>query len=849
MKVCPLLFCGLLFFYYLCMFIKNLLVMKKLILLLSFVSFLFSSLYAVKAYPGLIEITQPNGVVLNVYLYGDENFSYMTTEDGYLVKYNDLGFIEYAQIGTNGAIESVGVFAHNVVNRTQLELDYLRKTPKVEFIREKLERIGNAISCEKESIQRANAARSSEGFPLKGSPKSLVILVNFENLKFKSPAANADFTRMLNQYNYAENSATGSARDYFRTASNGVFEPNFVVVGPYDLPHATTYYGKDENGRIDVKAGNLIVDACTAADADVDFTEYDTNADGYIDNVFVYYAGYNQAEGGGVNTIWPHRSVILTDVYYDGVRIYDYACTSEFRSNKGAVMCGIGTFCHEFGHVLSLPDLYATNDASHATMGSWDIMDKGSYNNNGRTPPTYSAYERFYLGWLTPTQLTVGAYNLEPIAKSNKAYLIAANEHNLDGKNPDSNEFFLLENRHKDYENDGVPANGMLVTHITYSRSKWNNNIVNNDPDDMGVEVVCAFGTTSTPHQNVFPGSAEKTSISFTIADALIDTITSIVSEDNIISFVYGSPDFVPSVKTVGELEDFSVEFGQAAIQTLELNGEGILDGDISIDLSIADNYAIRLVGDSDTNFVKSIKVTPDEEGNFNAKIDIKFEPKVYSILSFLSDNIVVSSKYSELNIAVRGKAKKPVLVVPPVAYEAENVTPYTFTAVWDTVFDATEYLLSVYNLAGNDTLFVLQNHVLKADKSDKMKFDVVNLLGGTDYKYRVKASDKDPYGSYENITDYSNEISVTTLPGYGVESRKLDVLKNGDKYMIYLPVVDENHSIFVYSLEGHLITPVPVLYNIVELPVLASNRVYILKYASNDGLKRKSKVIKLYYE
>jgi hypothetical protein len=183
------------------------------------------------------------------------------------------------------------------------------------------------------------------------------------------------------------------------------------------------------------------------------------------------------------------------------------------------------------------------------------------------------------------------------------------------------------------------------------------------------------------------------------------------------------------------------------------------------------------------------------------------------------------------------------------MAYSAENIAPYTFTAVWDTVFDATEYLLSVYNIAGNDTSFVLKNHVVKAENLDKMKFGVANLLGGTDYKYRVKASDKDPYGRYENITDYSNEISVTTLPGFGVESRKLDVLKEGNKYMVYLPIVDENHSIFVYSMEGYLITSVPVISNIVELPMLTSNKVYILKYASNDGLKRKSKVIKLYYE
>ena len=40
---------------------------------------------------------------------------------------------------------------------------------------------------------------------------------------------------------------------------------------------------------------------------------------------------------------------------------------------------GIGTFCHEFSHILGLPDLYATNDAEHKTLGIWDIMASGSY--------------------------------------------------------------------------------------------------------------------------------------------------------------------------------------------------------------------------------------------------------------------------------------------------------------------------------------------------------------------------------------------------------------------------------------------------------------------------------------
>ncbi|MBO5729133.1 MAG: M6 family metalloprotease domain-containing protein [Paludibacteraceae bacterium] len=825
--------------------------MKKLLFFIFFVFLSFSATYAVKAYPGLIEIIQPDGSSLNVYLHGDENFSYMTTEDGYLLKYNDLGFVEYAQLKSNNVIELTGLVAHNINSRAQIELDYLKSTQKVDCFREKLKNIESIILEEKFQTQYANSSYSNEGFPLKGSPKSLVILVNFDNLKFKSPTANADFTRMLNQYNYAENSATGSARDYFRTSSNGVFEPNFVVVGPYDLPQVVSYYGRDSGGRIDEKAGNLIVDACNAADPDVDFTEYDTNGDGYIDNVFVYYAGYNQAEGAGDNTVWPHRSAIMTEIYYDGVRIYDYACTSEFRSNKGAVMCGIGTFCHEFGHVLSLPDLYATNNATHATMGSWDIMDHGSYNNNGRTPPTYSAYERFYLGWLTPVQLSDGGYNLEPIALSNRAYIIADTEHNLDGKNPNPKEFFLIENRHNKFEHDGVQANGLLITHVNYAKSRWNSNVVNNYPDDMGVEIVCAFGSTAQPYQNVFPGSMQKTSVALTKRDGtMIDSLSSIVQKDSVISFVYGRPDFVPTLEVIDKIEDFVVDFGESAIKTLEIKADGIVSGDLTVSLAIGENYGLRLNSSEDTAFVKSLTLTPDN-GSVHLVIDVKFSPKVYSILSYFSDNILISTNFACSSVAVRGKSIKPILVVPPVAYEAKDITPYAFTASWGEVYDATSYYLSVYSLNGDDTLYVKNNEFLVADSlKNGLSCSITNLKEATTYYYRLRSSDKDLFnGLYENITDYSNEISVTTLPGFGAESRKLDIMKKDDKYEIYLPIVDENHSIFIYSIDGRFITSVPVYTNVVELPQLQSNCVYILKYASNDALKRKSKVIKFYYE
>jgi hypothetical protein len=156
---------------------------------------------------------------------------------------------------------------------------------------------------------------------------------------------------------------------------------------------------------------------------------------------------------------------------------------------------------------------------------------------------------------------------------------------------------------------------------------------------------------------------------------------------------------------------------------------------------------------------------------------------------------------------------------------------------------------LSVYYLDGLDTIFVLQNQVVESSKTAQISCNVINLKEAQEYKYAVRASDKDPYGRYENITNYSNEITVTTLSGFGAESRKLDILKQGDTYVAYLPTFDENHSIFIYTIEGKLITSVPVNSNIVEIPQLPSKRVYILKYASNEQLKAKTKVIKLYYE
>jgi len=165
---------------------------------------------------------------------------------------------------------------------------------------------------------------------------------------------------------------------------------------------------------------------------EIDFSQYDNDGDGEVDYIFIFYAGYGQNEGAPDWTIWPHAAKLWDfygiDCSYNGVRFNDYACTNELQGNRGTVRTGIGTFVHEYSHILGLMDIYPTRlsgSAREVSCGSYDVMDSGSYNNHGNTPPCFSAFERYSLGWLSPRKLT-GPENiiLDPLHTTNTALLI-----------------------------------------------------------------------------------------------------------------------------------------------------------------------------------------------------------------------------------------------------------------------------------------------------------------------------------------------------------------------------------------------------------------------------------------
>lgn len=619
---------------------------KKIILvplIALFCQMLVESAFAVKAYPFPITVTQPDGSSVTILLHGDEFHHYKTTTDGYLLKANTQGYLTYATVNAAGEVTESEFTAKDAPKRTETEIQFLRTVNQAAMI-QKAQSLPLKIKAFKAQ------ALPQKVFPSTGSPKSLVILVNFSDKSFVTPTPQLSFTNLLNQDSYSANGGTGSARDYFMASTYGAFLPNFDVVGPVTLPQTLDFYGKNDASGSDTNAVQMIIDACTAANnAGLDFTQYDTDNDGVVDNVFVYYAGYNEAEGGPANTIWPHRwgiyptslfpgnsnySGTVASVTFDGKRVMDYACTSELRGSSGTNMCGIGTFCHEFGHVLGLPDFYDTSGTQSHTLDYWDIMDAGSYNNTGRTPPTYSVYERFFLNYLIPEQKSsTASLTLTPIYQgktvpantTNQAFLLSATTHNLNGSNPSPKEFFLLEYRQKTGWDTYLPAEGMCVWHIDYDQTAWDNNAPNNytgstqtAASHMRVYLVPPTGVGTTPPTSAFT-SGSFTPITWTGTD-INRALTNITKTASNITFDFMAPD----ISTTGNFTGFSTTLGTpSATQSISISAAN-LAGNLNLNFQNSIHYEMKL--STDITWVKNLSLVPNA-GKVTGTLQIRFNP------------------------------------------------------------------------------------------------------------------------------------------------------------------------------------------------------------------------------
>jgi len=209
----------------------------------------------------------------------------------------------------------------------------------------------------------------------------------------------------------------------------------------FQLPGTQGYYGSDSTGSAYAGAlsgqgtlmnvdngcnppGAIAYDAATLMDPNVDFNQFDSDRDGWVDFFELVYQGQpeNILGESGVNNVWPHSSDLA--YYYPGgyvshdqlrdhqdrllywtdatqtvmtttvtgfivyVKVGPYNVNAEFSDET--------TFSHEYGHSLGLPDNYSLG--SRVTMGEWDLMSSGAGH--------MSIWDKQELGWIVPFRLT-----------------------------------------------------------------------------------------------------------------------------------------------------------------------------------------------------------------------------------------------------------------------------------------------------------------------------------------------------------------------------------------------------------------------------------------------------------
>ncbi len=463
---------------------------RKRIATLFMLCIIASTSFAVPAYRGWQTKTQPDGTTIEVQLIGDEFHHYWQDRSGNVVRCDSLG---YWRVVEN------------------------QPTPATIKARRQASRMLQS---------RPNKAAGSVNL----APRGLVILVNFSNSKFTNANNQAAMNELMNSDNYTYDGATGSVRQFFSDQSDGQYTPEFDVIGPVTLTNNVAHYGGNDASGNDVLPGDMVVEACSIANASygVDFTKYDNDGDGYVDFVYIVYAGKGEADGGADNTIWPHNwsldaarywnncSYTTTQSRFDGKYINNYACSGEL-SGTGA-RTGIGTIAHEFGHVIGLPDLYdidyGQNYENQATPGDWHIMDGGSYNNSGKTPPNYTIYDKYFLGWKTPTNPGAKAQTLTLQAAGTsgfQGYQIATSNDLLLANN--TNTVYYIENRQKSGWDAYLPGHGLVIWRIMYSQSVWNNNGPNDTDGTLRYTIVSASGNTTKlgTAADPFPGIKEVT--------------------------------------------------------------------------------------------------------------------------------------------------------------------------------------------------------------------------------------------------------------------------------------------------------------------------------------------------
>lgn len=305
----------------------------------------------------------------------------------------------------------------------------------------------------------------------------------------------------------------GSFTHFFDEMSGGQLKlTGRVLPRRYESLGPATAYVADSSGTLG-DYGRFNCEILEQADLDVDMGAFDNDGpdgrpnsgddDGYVDILFINLhtapENFFISKATGIASLGLEADFLSDDPAAGGgvIRVRSRFSGLAGTTQRGHVF-GVtsGTMCHEFAHLLGLPDLFdqssvaATGDLDpeeeSAGIGKWGLMGLGILGwTHGDGPNVLSAWSLAKLGWLGPgnerlVEVTESMRDvvLESIDRGGRVLKVSLT--------PD--EYFLIENRQAhSYYNRKIPAGGLLVWHVDERAD-------NDDERHKQVDLVCADG-------------------------------------------------------------------------------------------------------------------------------------------------------------------------------------------------------------------------------------------------------------------------------------------------------------------------------------------------------------------
>ena len=383
---------------------------------------------------------------------GDEYASYFETIDGYTLVKADVGGelkFAYAYVGADGTLKAS---------------NESRKSSFAKHVRPVMEKV-KVIGHERTGVSSMVMNKSPVSyFPAKvtGSDSLAVVMMDFSDVSADAAHSASYFDDLL----FGSGGSVRNLDAYLDEVSYGQFGVGGVVSGWYTADFNHGYYGSDSGSYTDGGISSLIEEAVWKADEAVDFSLYDDNGDGVVDNFLVIYSGRPQSSSGISTDIWPHSSAIpYPGVWADGVLIRSYFVVSEYSM--------MGTFAHEFMHSIGLPDLYDSDSGYDNPVYYWDLMSMGAYLGGGHTPAHIGGYLKYdldgdpsngYRGWLVPNVISYVPDDGHSLSLNNFESMSGTRLYRVNSVNP--GEYFLVENRQAVGYDVYLPDSGLVIWHI-----------------------------------------------------------------------------------------------------------------------------------------------------------------------------------------------------------------------------------------------------------------------------------------------------------------------------------------------------------------------------------------------